>query len=87
MPSILLPLPTATSAHQAAAALGEAIEEHGSGEGFGILFSDAKLNAWVSELAWKRVQGAVPDCLPACTSCLPCMFVRRDTAPQPKAPA
>ncbi|KAI7838073.1 hypothetical protein COHA_008156 [Chlorella ohadii] len=51
VPSILLPLPTATSARQAAAALGEAIEEHGSGEGFGILFSDAKLNAWYLENA------------------------------------
>lgn len=84
VPSILLPLPTATSARQAAAALGEAIEEHGSGEGFGILFSDAKLNAWVSVLAGERVQGAVPDCLLACTSSLPCMFARRDpTTPRP----
>lgn len=46
--SIILPLPTATSARQAAAALGEAIEENGSAEGFGILFSDTGMNAWVS---------------------------------------
>lgn len=48
VPSIILPLPSVTSARQAAAALGDAIEELGSGEGFGILFSDTKLNAWVS---------------------------------------
>lgn len=49
--SIILPLPTATSARQAAAALGEAIEEYGSAEGFGILFSDTDMNAWYLENA------------------------------------
>jgi dipeptidase len=51
VPSIISPLPTATSARQAAAALGEAIEEHGSAEGFGILFSDTGMNAWYLENA------------------------------------
>lgn len=48
VPSVILPLPTATSARTAAAALGELIEEEGSAEGFGILFSDKGGNAWVS---------------------------------------
>lgn len=48
--SIIMPLPTASSARAAAAALGEAIEEHGSGEGFGVLFSDSK-EAWYLENA------------------------------------
>lgn len=55
--SIILPLPEATSARAAAAALGRAIEERGSGEGFGVLFSDRQ-EAWVSPAAGRVLLGA-----------------------------
>ena len=58
--TVILPLPTATSARAAAAALGELIEEEGSAEGFGILFLDKDGNAWVGAalelLCWAFVR-------------------------------
>lgn len=45
IPSLILPSPRARTARAAAALLGELIEQVGSGEGFGVLFSDMK-EAW-----------------------------------------
>ncbi|KAL4437330.1 hypothetical protein ABPG75_004469 [Micractinium tetrahymenae] len=48
--SLILPNPRARTARAAAALLGELIEQIGSGEGFGVLFSDFK-EAWYLENA------------------------------------